>query len=193
MIEIPKVVHQAAQSHPDELFLKLVPAIRNHACISFRHLRHVEREEVIAEVLCHAYLAYRSLAARGKLELVYATPLARFGVARVWAGRLAGGRLASRDVYGQQAQRRNGFRLVSLQSSSGTEVWGEILADDRLTPVPDQVAFRLDFASWLAALRRRERKLVRFLAVGNTPSEAAKRFAVSRSRVSQLREELRCK
>ena len=57
--------------------------------------------------------------------------------------------------------------------------------------MPDQVAFRLDFASWLADLKRRDRKLVRFLAVGNTPSEAAGRFGVSRARMSQLRAELR--
>ena len=192
MIATPKAVSQTAQCHQDDAFLKLVPAIRKHAHISFRHLRTHEREEAIAEVLCHAYLTYRRLAERGKLDLMYATPLARYGVARVCAGRYAASRLTSKDVYARQAQRHAGFRVVSLESNDpGSGLWAEILADDTLTPVPDQVAFRLEFGSWLADLKRRDRKLVRFLAAGNTPSEAAGRFGISRARVSQLRRELR--
>jgi len=188
MIATTSIVRQTAQSYQDQAFLNLVPAIRKHAHISFRHLRPVEREEAIAEVLCNAYITYRRLAERGKLDLVYATPLARYGVARVCAGRYAASRWNSKDVYARQT----GLRVVSLESNSrGSSLWAEMLTDDTLTPVPDQVAFRLDFAAWLADLKRRDRKLVRFLAVGNTPSEAAGRFGVSRARVSQLRRELR--
>jgi hypothetical protein len=39
-----------------------------------------------------------------------------------------------------------------------------MLADDTLTTVPDQVAFRLDLPVWLQSLKRRERKLAEYLA-----------------------------
>ena len=192
MIAISKHVAQATTDQCHEAFLKLVPTVSGHANFSFRHLQLQDREEAIAEVLCYAYVAFRRLAERGRLDLASASALARFGVARVRSGRYAARRLRTRDVYARQAGHRGGFRLVSLQShfQSGN-IWAEILTDDRVTPVPDQVAFRLDFASWLSGLKRRDRKLVKFLAIGNTPSIAAKRFGVSRARVSQLRDALR--
>jgi hypothetical protein len=95
-------------------------------------------------------------------------------------------------VFAVAAQQRRGFSLDSL-NSDGREpnIWVEALTDNRQTPVPDQVAFRLDFPAWLGVLKRRDQKLVKFLAVGNTPAEAAQQFRVSQARVSQLRAELR--
>jgi hypothetical protein len=94
-------------------------------------------------------------------------------------------------VFSSAAQGRQGVSLVSLHvTRSGAEIWEDALADNRSTPIPDQVAFRLDFPAWLRRLNRRDRKLVVFLSLGNTPAEAAERFGVSRARVSQLRFEL---
>ena len=190
MIAITTQLSQSFQAEANEKFLTLLPLIERYARTALRQLRSEEREEAICEVLATAFCAHRRLAELGKLDLAYATPLARYGVARFWAGRRVGGKAGTGDVFSRVAQRRHGFQLEPLHASRGTStVWLELLADNR-TPLADAVAFRLDFRAWLVALKRRERRLVEFLAVGNTPTEAAQRFRVSRGRVSQLRRQL---
>ena len=68
--------------------------------------------------------------------------------------------------------------------------WIDEVTDSRRQTVPDQVAFRLDFTAWLGLLSSRNRRLVKFLALGNSTNDAAARFHVSAGRVSQLRAEL---
>ena len=69
--------------------------------------------------------------------------------------------------------------------------WQEAVVEDtRTTPVPDIVAFRVDFSDWLKSLRRRDRRIAESLALGNRTGDVAKRFKVSAGRVSQLRREL---
>ncbi len=60
----------------------------------------------------------------------------------------------------------------------------------RTAPVPNIVAFRVDFADWLANLSRRNRRIAESLALGNRPGEVAKKFKVCAGRISQLRNEL---
>ncbi len=191
MIAIAKKSHRALEPQANKRFLEFVPAIENYARRAFGNLRPQDLEEALCDVIAHAFCAFRRLAELGKQDVAYASPLARFAVARFRAGRRVGRKLGSSDIYSWIAQRRRGFCLKSLEPTSGTSVtWAEILADNRLTPIPDQVAFRLDFAAWLAAQERRSRKLVALLALGNTPSEAAQKFCISKPRVSQLRNEL---
>ena len=69
--------------------------------------------------------------------------------------------------------------------------WQEaVVQDTRATPVFDIVAFRVDFADWLASLSRRDRRIAESLALGNRTTDVAKRFNVCAGRVSQLRREL---
>ena len=142
--------------------------------------------------MCSAFCAFRRLARLGKQQLAFATPLARFAVAHFRAGRRVGSKLNSNDVASVVNQRQHGFSLRSLQSGlHGEGVLIEILADNRLTPVIDQVAFRIDFPAWLRAQNRRDRALTKFLALGNSATEAARHFCVSEARVSQVRSRLR--
>jgi len=170
----------SAQDQDHEQFLKLVPTIIRFARFALRNLRSQEREEALSEVLAHAFCAFRRLVELGKRDVVYASPLARFAVARIRVGRRVGTKLKSRDVLAIA----NHCRRALLSN------WVDMLADDSLTPVPDQVAFRLDFRAWLRMLKQRDRKLVKYMAMGNSPREAAERFAISTARVSQLRGEL---
>jgi hypothetical protein len=185
MIAIPKQPRQPVQTQDDERFLQMIPAIERFARIAFRGLQQHDLEEAISEVVCDAFCAFRRLTELGKQDLAFATPLARFGVARFRSGRRIGNRMSSRDVTSDVAQRRQGF-VVESQSC-----WLEILADKKSTPVPEQVAFRLDFSAWLKVLKRHNRKLAMFLALGNKTSEAAQRFGVSLARVSQVRRQLK--
>ena len=55
------------------------------------------------------------------------------------------------------------------------------------TPIPDQVAFRLDIPRFLATLNERQRAMAADLASGMTTTEAARRYGVTPAAVSQFR------
>ena len=191
MIAITKQPRQTASEQQNEKFLSMLPLIRSQARLAFRRLRPELKNELVQEVVANAYCAFAALVSRGKASIAYATPLANYAIRQVIAGRRVGTKLNSRDVSSIMAQRHQGFTRRTLPSNgSESDSWSEILADDTLTPVPDQAAFRLDFPAWLRIQTRRKRELAKFLAVGNTATEAARQFRVSGARVSQLRSEL---
>jgi hypothetical protein len=191
MIAITKLTRQPAKPQHNERFLNMLPLIRSQARLAFRRLRLELKEELVAETVANAFCHFSRLVRAGKADLAYATPLANFAIRQVLAGRRVGTKLNCRDVFSAVAQRRWGFTLKNFPSNgSESNIWCEILADDTLTPVPDQVAFRMDFPVWLKIQGRRKRELAKFLAVGNTATEAAQRFRVSIPRISQLRSEL---
>jgi hypothetical protein len=180
------------KAQENEQFLEFIPTIKCYARRAFRNFRPDDREEAIAEVLANAFSAFRRLAELGKLDVAYPSPLARFAIARFKSGRQVGNKTNSRDVFSFVAQRRQGFSLESLQADDGRPSdWVELLADNTLTPVADQVAFRLDFCAWLGTQNGSARELAEYLALGNTPSEASQRFGVSRARISQRRRSLK--
>ena len=191
MIAITKEPRQTVTTQENERFLEMLPLIRSQARLAFRRLLPELKAELTQEVVANAYCTFTSLVSRGKAIIAYATPLANYAIRQVIAGRRVGTKQNFRDVSSIVAQRRGGFSLRTLPSeNSEPNIWSEILADDSLTPVPDQVAFRLDFPDWLRIQNRRKRELAKFLAVGNTATEAARRFGVSISRISQLRSDL---
>jgi hypothetical protein len=55
------------------------------------------------------------------------------------------------------------------------------------TPIPDQVAFRLDLPRFFETLSERQRKMAMDLATGMTTNEVAKKHGVSAAAVSQFR------
>jgi hypothetical protein len=192
MIAIPGKTRRTPKVEETESFLGLLPTVKRYAAVAFRRLSHEAREEAICEAVAHAFQAFCRLVELGKWDLAYALPMARFAVAHVRAGRRVGTKSNSRDVYARRAQVFGGFGLEHLQSTStASGNWAEMLTDDTQTPIPDQVAFRLDFRIWLERQQQRDRRLVLFLALGNSPTDAARRFKVSTARISQLRAQLR--
>ena len=115
----------------------------------------------------------------------------RYAVAQYWVGRRVGSSMNAGDVLGPITAHRKRVRIVSLDPSEPEENWAESLTDNTRSAVPDQAAFRVDFPEWLDRLHQRDRQLALFLAVGNTPGEAAHDLGLSRGRVSQLRQVLR--
>lgn len=190
MIAIRKRIRHASNVQHDGQFLEMVPAIERHARLVFYNLQAQSYEEAICAVLTDAFCAFRRLVELGKHDIANAISLARFAVVRYRAGRSIVNGLSSRDVFAFVAQRRRGFCLHSLDAACCSNIWADVLADDTLTPIPDQVAFRLDFPVWLRQLNSRDRKLAKYLALGYTTTEAARQFGVTLGRISQLRSEL---
>ena len=172
--------------------LSVLPAVRTHAGIQFRHLPPVHREEAVQEAVAAACVSYRRLAARGRLHAARPGMLADFAAKHVRSGRHVGGRQdAARDVMSPAARRRHGVRVVSYgcapAGGGGSDGWSQRVVAGRRDSVPDVAAFRIDFADWLQTLSDRDRRVVDALAAGEGTSAVAERFGLSEARVSQLR------
>jgi hypothetical protein len=137
-------------------------------------------------------IAYARLYQLGKVELAYAAPLARYAVSQTREGRVVGNPMNSRDVSSPYAQSKKGIVVERLDHFDTEEnAWQEaVVQDTRLAPVPDVVAFRVDFRAWLARLPRRDRRVAKFLVLGHRTLDAARRFNVTESRIAQSRREL---
>ncbi len=173
-------------------FLALLPAVKKQAAISFRHLPPDAKEEAISEAVAAALVAYVRLAEQGRLDVVYATPLAKYAVLHVRNSRKVGGREANRDVFSRKAQQRHGFEVEHLESCDSYEdKWVEqVVVEDRHASPADTAAVRIDFGEWLRMLSRRNRRIAKALAKGETTKAAAAKFGITAGRISQLRGEL---
>src|SRR5262249_11503739 len=69
------------------------------------------------------------------------------------------------------------------------DAFEERLRDNTVTPVPDQVCFRIDFPAWLGTLTPRERRIIREMSNNERTLDLSKRFEVSPARISQRRRE----
>ncbi len=102
-------------------FLSILPRIRIHAAICFRHLKCCFKKSVfIAEVLALAWRWFVRLAQRGKDATQYPSVLATFAARAVNAGRRLCGQLKAKDVLSERAQQRHGFRVEQLPLSTRT-------------------------------------------------------------------------
>ena len=171
-------------------FLFMLPAIKRYALFYFRNLPPEARDEQVQETIANCYVACCRLAQRRKLADVHPSPLVRYAVSQVRSGRRVGCRLNCHDVLSEYAQRRKGFHVERLDHNDMHGEWRAALVEDHHTPVDVQAAFRIDFPSWLTRLAPRQRRIVKFLAAGNSTSDAARRFRLSLPRISQLRREL---
>jgi len=173
-------------------FLSMLPKIRAHAKFAFRHLKPEARAEAVQEATCNSLKAFVRLVQRKKTDMAYPTPLASYAVKQVKDGRKVGGSLNVKDVLSKYCQDHKNVVVERLDSFDEQEGhWQQaVIEDTRNAPVPDIVAFRVDFGDWLNSLKRRDRRIAEFLSLGHRTSDTAQEFKVSEGRVSQLRREL---
>ena len=172
-------------------FLLMLPRIRQHAVLSFRHMKPEARDEAVQEVVCNALRAYVRLVELKKTGIAYPTVLARYGVAQVRDGRKVGASLNVRDVSSSYAQRQKGFSVERLdQYDRNEEAWMEVFIEDKHCGPAIVAATKIDFTEWLRSLPCRVRRIAKLLATGEKTSIVAERFGVSAGRISQLRKEL---
>ncbi len=169
----------------------MLPIIERQAQHAFRNLDVEAREDAVTEVIANATCAYRRLHERNELQRAFATALAKFAIKSYWSGRRCGTSQCSRDVCSSRAKQTAGFELCSL-GAPGDQVgeWMECLVDNRVTSIPNQVAFRIDFPRWLDELSPRDRRIAERLSLGYSTSDVASEFKISPGRISQLRRQL---
>ena len=148
-------------------FLALLPHVERHGRIYFRHLRcpH-QKADAIQEMRALGRMWFLRLHQRGKdpgdFLTAFTTLLARAGHEHL-------------DSSPQGQGRHDAFE--------------ERLRDNTITPVPDQVQFRIDLPAWLATRTARDRRLVRAMANDERTLDLSQRFEVSPGRISQRRRE----
>ena len=180
--------HSVSNESRYQDFLVMLPAIRRHAQLAFRGLDPVERDELVAEVVADAFVAYRRLSELGKRELAYATPLAMYAVRHVRSGRRVGTPVNKRDVLSPANRRVTVQPLQHFDQGDGE--WKEVLVEDKHAGPAETAAARLDVAKWFRKLPLTKRRIARVLAGGETTLATARRFGLTAGRVSQLRREL---
>ena len=172
-------------------FLTVLPAVQTHAKIVFRHMPLIHREEAIQEAIAAAVIAYRRLAAQGRLQVAHPGTIATYAAKHVRNGRHVGGHQdRPKDVMSPIAQHRHGIQLESYdvgRSERSANDWRQLVIADRKASVPDLAAFRIDFADWLRSHTSRDRKIILKLGTGESTRAVAEQFGISEGRVSQLR------
>ena len=162
------------------LFEQMLPTIERYARHAFRRIREEQREELVAEVVANAFVAFCRLVERNKGDLAYPTVLARFAVKQVCSGRKVGTKLNVLDVSSLYAQRQKGIRVQSLQDAQQDNgSWQDVLVEDKRATPADIAAVRIDYANWLKSLSTRNRKVAALLSSGESTQKAAKRFSIS--------------
>jgi hypothetical protein len=175
-----------------DVFLSLVPKIEIYGRIFFRHLRCVhQRQEAIAEMIGLTRKWFLRLSERGQDASQFPSALARFAACAVQGGRRLCGIDPAQDVLSGRAQQRQHFGIGSLGNGSSLSghLLEEALHDNSQTPVPDQVAFRLDFPAWLTTRSERDRRLAQDLMRGERTLDVSRKYGTSAARISRLRRE----
>ena len=182
---------RASAQRNNDRFLCMLPAIQEQIDFAFRKAPAQAREELAQEAVAQAYGLFARLSQRGRVDLAYATPLAKFAVRHVRAGRRIGSRCNSGDVTSPCGHARNGVAIKRLDRfDRRTGGWREVLVEDHTAGPAEIAATRIDFSGWLTTLSTRDRKLAETLAMGETTGRVARTFRISAARVSQLRREL---
>ena len=175
-------------------FLSILPRIETHAKIYFRHVACREkRADFVAETVALAWRWFQRLAERGKDATKFASTLASYAARAVKSGRRVCGQLSPKDVLSERAQQERGFAVGKLPdfSTLSENPLAEALIDNTCTPVPEQVVFRIDFPGWLMTRTERDRRLIQRMVMSERTKDLARKFGLSKARVSQLRQEYR--
>jgi len=169
----------------------MLPSMRQQARFAFRNCLQQEKRDAIEEVILLAFDMYASLVRRGRENLAYPTPLVQYAIRQYRIGRRLDVTVCINDVTSPVCRYERGVEVKSLERfNAAKNEWREVLVEDRHAGPADTAAARIDMSAWLRSLPRRDRKVAKVLATGETTNAAAKKFRISAGRISQLRREL---
>ena len=166
-------------------FVTMLPEIQQRLRRAFCRLDPASRDEAVGEGVLHALVAYSRLYEKKREHVATPSSFAFYSARAVRRGRPAAGRMNGKDVLNRYAQVGHGIQVDRSQGE-----WIDILVEDRRASVPDQVAAKLDFASWFATLTKRMKEIATDLAFGWSTAEVARKYGVTAGRISQLRRTL---
>lgn len=160
-------------------FSAIVPDLIKMASVQFRDLDPDARDEAVANTLALTWHGYVSIIRQGRGdEPGIVRSILWYSVKQTRAGRSVptGIPAKPKDVF--VYARRGRIKLESVELR-------EYVSDE--TPVPDAVAFRLDFPAFLATLSDRQREVAVDLLSGMGTGECAAKHLVTPAAISQTR------
>jgi hypothetical protein len=173
-------------------YLRILPAIRRQALRRLWRLRGEARADALQEIIADTVVVFARLSELGKDDQVHPTAIVNFAVAKFHAGRRVGNKMNVRDLMSRYCQQQKRIVVERLNHFKETgDEWQEILVEDQHASPAEVAAIRIDFREWLKSLPLRTCQIARLLATGESTSNVAQMFAVSASRISQLRRSLR--
>ena len=190
-------------AHLHARYLALIPRIRRHGRIYFRHVKSPEkRQDLLAEMVALGWKWFVRLVERGKRPEDFPSALATLLARAVHSGRRVCGHERKKEVLSPVAQRLHGFAVEALPQATSTshehlyasphgqqrlDAFEERLRDNTQTPPDEQAAFRIDFPAWRLTHSERDRRLIDTLMVGGRTKEVSRLFGLSQGRISQKR------
>jgi hypothetical protein len=182
-----------AQDHPaDAAFLVILPTLVRHANVHLRFVRcRHEFEDLLQEVLAYGFKWTRLLWDRGKDVREFRTALATYAVLAVRQGRRLCGMNKASDAMNRVTQTRLQFFCERLpdRESHADNCFADALTNNTRSEIPEQVAFRIDFPTWLASCAPRDQAIICDMMSSEGSGALAARYRLSPARISQLRRE----
>ena len=170
-------------------FLELMPKIVRKANIAFMDYGPDRKEDAVQSVLVTSFLNIKQLAAKGRLDDAYASPIARFAIMSYRCGHVGGIPDNSKDVLNDRCRYVGRSKVeysgLALDITDSYEL--ETTATDSRYPVDKTVQLRIDYAAWCRSLSPVDRKIVKDLAKGETTNNVATKYGVAASTVSTWR------
>jgi len=163
-------------------FLELMPFLTQSARRAFSGYNYDKQADAVQNVLVWAFENLKRLASKGRLHDVYAGSLARFAIGRHREGRSLGVVTSSGDVMSSfcQSLGRSKVKNYGLAENIADSFESEATATDARYPVARTVQFKMDFfEGWLQEQTPKHQEIIRLLAMGNSPSEVARKCGVS--------------
>lgn len=140
------------------------------------------RDEAIAEMTAIAFGLYTSLVRRNKIASIFANSLASYSIYAYYNGRRFAG-MSGTDVSSPRTQ--------ILERST---VINNITKENYICPKTHRPstlgAFNIDFKAWTKTLGKKKRQILLAILDGETTSDLAKKYKITRGRISQIRKEL---
>jgi hypothetical protein len=193
MIEaVTSVFAQPAMEQLQARFLSILSRIETHARIYFRSARCPHRKaDRVAETVALAWSWFVRMAKSGKDATQFPSVLASYAAKAVKSGRKVCGMQKAKDVMNERTQQKRSFVVGKLPdfSTESCNPLAEALADNTISPVPDQVQFRCDFPAWTRSRCQRDRRLIHDMARKERTSDLSRKYGLSSARISQLRRE----
>jgi hypothetical protein len=163
-------------------FLELMPFLTKSARRAFAGYNYDKQTDAVQNILCWAFDNLKRLASKGRLHEVYAGSLARFAIGRHREGRSLGVVTSSGDVMSHYCQSlgRSKVKSYGLAENIADSFESEATVTDARYPVDRTVQFKMDFVEgWLQQQTPKNKEIIRLLAMGDIPSEVARKMGVS--------------
>jgi hypothetical protein len=177
-----------------EKFLTMYPLIRKVIGKAFGGYKRHIREEAIQNSLAWAYDLFMHLVWQGKMDLAYATPIAKYAIQKHRNGRIAGVSRSSTDVLSEAtlALGRSDVRQFERVSNPVSRRDVDDSEETKVLnfchlPTERTMTFYLDFEAWYLSQSEHHQRIIFDLAKGESTNDVAHKYGCSAGRISQLR------